>query len=365
MNLATNNGSILFEGNNPDAVEMIHVTSQNGDVNLTTTGTGDITDHNRQPNGDQGYVQAPAGNISINHSGSGDVDLYSLKALQKVGVEVKDGNLYLDTVDGKPVALFVRNPEKTMDVGNVNAGQEVDLSGSDIGVDKITQRQDSDGYIVFDVKGARDDQPVEYLQMDDIQTSVGARFKQLWLRNGSITATKGKLDIEKLYVLDKVYFSNGVMKTQVYGTLPIPDETMDSTYWNNVLLNDPASQLDRWLDTGNVYGKDGKWMYLHFDAQGNTQYSNGNLVELREHNYVYPQRYSVVEVMGLMQDQDSSNFWTVYLHPEISLADRYDLMDVTAAVSMDMEPARVDIVVEQDKEQDQEQEEQNQNGKKD
>lgn len=27
MNLATNNGSILFEGNNPDAVEMIHVTS--------------------------------------------------------------------------------------------------------------------------------------------------------------------------------------------------------------------------------------------------------------------------------------------------------------------------------------------------
>ena len=99
--------------------------------------------------------------------------------------------------------------------------------------------------------------------------------------------------------------------------------------------------------------------------QGNTQYSNGNLVELREHNYVYPQRYSVVEVMGLMQDQDSSNFWTVYLHPEISLADRYDLMDVTAAVSMDMEPARVDIVVEQDKEQDQEQEEQNQNGKKD
>ena len=365
VNLATNNGSILFEGNNPDAVEMIHVTSQNGDVNLTTTGTGDITDHNRQPNGDQGYVQAPAGNISINHSGSGDVDLYSLKALQKVGVEVKDGNLYLDTVDGKPVALFVRNPEKTMDVGNVNAGQEVDLSGSDIGVDKITQRQDSDGYIVFDVKGARDDQPVEYLQMDDIQTSVGARFKQLWLRNGSITATKGKLDIEKLYVLDKVYFSNGVMKTQVYGTLPIPDETMDSTYWNNVLLNDPASQLDRWLDTGNVYGKDGKWMYLHFDAQGNTQYSNGNLVELREHNYVYPQRYSVVEVMGLMQDQDSSNFWTVYLHPEISLADRYDLMDVTAAVSMDMEPARVDIVVEQDKEQDQEQEEQNQNGKKD
>ena len=365
VNLATNNGSILFEGNNPDAVEMIHVTSQNGDVNLTTTGTGDITDHNRQPNGDQGYVQAPAGNISINHSGSGDVDLYSLKALQKVGVEVKDGNLYLDTVDGKPVALFVRNPEKTMDVGNVNAGQEVDLSGSDIGVDKITQRQDSDGYIVFDVKGARDDQPVEYLQMDDIQTSVGARFKQLWLRNGSITATKGKLDIEKLYVLDKVYFSNGVMKTQVYGTLPIPDETMDSTYWNNVLLNDPASQLDRWLDTGNVYGKDGKWMYLHFDAQGNTQYSNGNLVELREHNYVYPQRYSVVEVMGLMQDQDSSNFWTVYLHPEISLADRYDLMDVTAAVSMDLEPARVDIVVEQDQEQDKEQEEQNQNGKKD
>ena len=365
VNLATNNGSILFEGNNPDAVEMIHVTSQNGDVNLTTTGTGDITDHNRQPNGDQGYVQAPAGNISINHSGSGDVDLYSLKALQKVGVEVKDGNLYLDTVDGKPVALFVRNPEKTMDVGNVNAGQEVDLSGSDIGVDKITQRQDSDGYIVFDVKGAQDNKPVEYLQMDDIQTSVGARFKQLWLRNGSITATKGKLDIDKLYVLDKVYFSNGVMKTQVYGTLPIPDETMDSTYWNNVKLNDPASQLDRWLDTGNVYGKDGKWMYLHFDAQGNTQYSNGNLVELREHNYVYPQRYSVVEVMGLMQDQDSSNFWTVYLHPEISLADRYDLMDVTAAVSMDLEPARVDIVVEQDQEQDKEQEEQNQNGKKD
>ena len=42
MNLATNNGSILFEGNNPDAVEMIHVTSQNGDVNLTTTGTATL-----------------------------------------------------------------------------------------------------------------------------------------------------------------------------------------------------------------------------------------------------------------------------------------------------------------------------------
>ena len=66
-------------------------------------------------------------------------------------------------------------------------------------------------------------------------------------------------------------------------------------------------------------------MYLNFDRQGHTQFSNGNLLDLDPHNYVYNQRYSETNWTRTQGDRDFGNFWTGAYHPELSYHDRYGL----------------------------------------
>ena len=85
-------------------------------------------------------------------------------------------------------------------------------------------------------------------------------------------------------------------------------------------------------------------MYLNFDRQGHTQFSNGNLLDLDPHNYVYNQRYSETNWIRTMEDRDFSNFWTPYFHPELTYSNRYDLVDGSRAV---VQPDSTEITVEE------------------
>ena len=211
---------MVFDGRDVGKAEDIRLTAVSGNVELRTTGTGDIKDSHRQENGDRAFVNATNGNVTIRHEGTGNVDLYGLYAKKEAATELKNGSLYLDTMDGDLVAMFVRNPDKVMDVKHITAGQEIAVAGADIGIDDILQREGAEGLLTITPTGASDDAPIKNLHIGDIRTNEGSgvRFKHLWLENGDVSVSKGQLLLDKLYVLDKARFSNGVMTTNVFGS---------------------------------------------------------------------------------------------------------------------------------------------------
>lgn len=341
LQFATNDGSIRFEGNDPQKSEDIHVISKGGDVSMTITGRGNMEDSHRQAGGDRAVVEADSGTITLKHMGVGDVDLYSLLAGKKNGVEVDDGSLYLDTINGNLIAVYVKNPQKTATIEHMEVGSRLSLSGSTIHVTDITQRPGASGTLILEADGADQAAPMENLTIGDIKAANGVRIPHLWVRNGAVKTSQGTLQLDKLFVLDKATFSNGTMITDVFGTTPRTDERVYSVYWINTKLGRPQENLSQWLAEA---GRGGRWMYLLFDRQGHTQFSNGNLVDLDPHNYVYNQRYSETNWTRTMEDRDFSNFWTPYFHPELTYSSRYDLVDGSQAVS---QPANGEIIVEE------------------
>ena len=323
----TNNGSILFQGADNATTEDIHLTAQNGNLFLHVRRTGDIKDSHRSVNGDRGFVTAANGNLTIRHDGTGDGDLYSLSSKGTTRVDLKDGSLYLDNIDGNLIALFVRNPEKTTDIKHMSVGRQLSLAGDNLSFEDITQREGADGKVTITTSGAHEDTPIRQLHIGDIRTNLGssAEFKHLWLEKGDVTVSQGSLDIDKLYVLDKATFSNGVMMTNVFGSAPVYDDTITSAYWNNTAVNNPKASLAAWMsDTLSL-----QWAYLHFPGQGYVQFSNGHLLDVQPHNYVYSQRYSENDVMCMSMDADFYDFYRQYYHPGLFYHERYNLVDVS------------------------------------
>jgi len=328
IKMHTHDGSMVFDGRDAGKAEDIRLTAISGNVELRTTGTGDIKDSHRQANGDRAFVNATNGNVTIRHEGTGNVDLYGLYAKKEAATELKNGSLYLDTMDGDLVAMFVRNPDKVMDVKHITAGQEIAVAGADIGIDDILQREGAEGLLTITPTGASDDAPIKNLHIGDIRTNEGSgvRFKHLWLENGDVSVSKGQLLLDKLYVLDKARFSNGVMTTNVFGTAPVYEEGVTSAYWNDTAINDPKEALASWL---NGEPDEKRWMFLHFYGQVNAQHSNGNLLDLADHYRVNRERYTEADWMRMMKDKDRYDFYRMYYHPALSLHDRFGLVDAS------------------------------------
>lgn len=328
IKMHTHDGSMVFDGRDAGKAEDIRLTAVSGNVELRTTGTGDIKDGHRQENGDRAFVNATNGNVTIRHEGMGNVDLYGLYAKKEAATELKNGSLYLDTMDGDLVAMFVRTPDKVMDVKHITAGQEIAVAGADIGIDDILQREGAEGLLTITPKGASDDAPIKNLHIGDIRTNEGSgvRFKHLWLENGDVSVSKGQLLLDKLYVLDKARFSNGVMTTNVFGTAPVYEEGVTSAYWNDTAINDPKEALASWL---NGAPDENRWMFLHFYGQVNAQHSNGNLLDLADHYRVNRERYTEADWMRMMKDKDRYDFYRMYYHPALSLHDRFGLVDAS------------------------------------
>lgn len=350
VNLHTHDGSMVFDGSDAGKTEDIHLTAQRGNIDLRTTGTGDIKDSRHQENGDRAFVNATNGNVVIHHEGTGDVDLYGLYAKKEAATELKNGSLYLDTMDGDLVAMFVRNPDKVMDVKHITAGQEIAVAGADIGIDDILQREGADNLLTITPTGASDDAPIQNLHIGNIRTNEGSgiRFKHLWLENGDISVSKGQFLIDKLYVLGKATFSNGVMVTNVFGTAPIYEDGVTSAYWINTAINDPKETLAAWL---NGAPDEHRWMFLRFYGQTDTQYSNGNLLDLVDHYHVYRQRYTETDWMRMMENHDRYDFYRMYYHPALSLHDRFGLVDASNYLDAFKNPANAVNVAAEDREE--------------
>ena len=332
INLKTEaaNGDIIFGGD---------VTAEHGNINIDVLQNGSVTDNDKvfKALGDKGDINS--GNFALHIKGAGDVDLYEIYATNNALIDVAKGNLKLAKIDGNLVALQLKTEGKQLKVGKLIAGTKIIAQGSDIDLNKIQQRLDADGLLTIVPDGANPDKPIDKLNIGDISTNKGVRFEHLWLNNGSIKVSEGMFHIDKLVVNNLAHFSNKHMKTAVWGAPPQRDGS-DSAYWNNIAVNNPAQNLKEWQQEGGT--NPDKWMYLHFTAQPNIQHSNGALLDLRNYDYVYDQRFTAVDHMLQQLNENKAEEYDINHAPVVAQYFRYDLYDLDEEDSKS-EPAKITV----------------------
>ena len=317
INLQTDaaKGDITFGGD---------VTAEHGNINIDVLQNGSVTDNDKvfKALGDKGDINS--GNFKLQIKGAGDVDLHEIYATNNALIDVANGNLTLAKIDGNLVALQLKTEGKQLKVGELIAGTKIIAQGSDIDLNKIQQRLDADGLLTIVPDGAQPDKPIDNLKIGEIITNKGVRFEHLWLNNGSIKVSEGMFHIDKLVVNNVAHFSNKHMKTAVWGAPPQRDGS-DSVYWNNIAVNNPADNLTEWQQEGT---NPDKWMYLHFTAQPNVQHSNGALLDLRNYDYVYDQRFTAVDHMLQQLNENKAEEYDINHAPDVVQYFRYDLYDL-------------------------------------
>ena len=317
INLQTDaaQGDIIFGGD---------VTAEHGNINIDVLQNGNVTDDDNKFTalGDKGDINS--GNFALHIKGAGDVDLHEIYTTNNAFIDVDNGNLTLAKINGDLVALRLHTEGKQMKVSKIIAGTKLIAQSSDINIDKIQQRLDADGLLTIVPDSAHPNKPIDNLNIGEIITNKGVRFDHLWLNNGSINVSEGIFNIDKLVVNNVAHFSNKHMKTAVWGAPPQRDDS-DSIYWNNIAVNNPANNLAEWQQEGI---KPYKWMYLHFAEQPNIQYSNGILLYLRNHYYVYNQHYSAVDYMLYQLNENKAEEYDINYAPGVVQYFRYDLYDL-------------------------------------
>lgn len=322
-------GDITFGGD---------VTADHGNINIDVLQNGSVTDHDNKFKalGDKGDINS--GNFALQIKGAGDVDLHEIYATNNALIDVANGNLTLAKIDGNLVALQLKTEGKQLKVDELIAGTKIIAQGSDIDLNKIQQRLDADGLLTIVPDGAQPDKPIDNLKIGEIITNKGVRFEHLWLNNGSIKVSEGMFHIDKLVVNNVAHFSNKHMKTAVWGAPPQRDGS-DSVYWNNIAMNNPADNLTEWQQEGT---NPDKWMFLHFTAQPNVQHSNGALLDLRNYDYVYDQRFTAVDHMLQQLNENKAEEYDINHAPVVAQYFRYDLYDLDEEDSKS-EPAKITV----------------------
>ena len=318
-------GDITFGGD---------VTAEHGNINIEVLQNGNVKDLPKRDkvftaNGDKGDtykddINRGSGNFTLKINGVGDVDLHEIFATNDATIDVANGSLTLAKIDGNLVALQLRTEGQKLKVDNIIAGTKIIAQGSDIDLNKIKQRLDADGLLTIVPDGAQLNKPIDNLKIGEIITNKGVRFEHLWLNNGSIKVSEGMFHIDKLVVNNLAHFSNKHMKTAVWGAPPQRDGS-DSVYWNNIAVNNPAQNLKEWQQEGT---NPDKWMYLHFTAQPNVQHSNGALLDLRNYDYVYDQRFTAVDHMLQQLNENKAEEYDINHAPDVVQYFRYDLYDL-------------------------------------
>lgn len=315
VDLNTNTGDITFGGD---------VTASDGNITININEAGNLKDVLNTENTLSAFSQDgddAKGNIYINIKGIGDVDLSEIYADNDARLDIANGNLALGTINGELVAIQLRTEDKDMNVGEIIAGTQIVLTGSDMTLDQIAQRPDADGMLVITPDNAEADKPIDNFTIGDIKTNSdsGIRFDRLWVNNSDIHISEGQLWFDKLYVEDNAHFSNDEMTAAIYGKPPLRDGS-DSVYWINTEENRPESSLDMWLNGT------GDWMYLRF-TDDHIQESNGILLTLDEYDYVYNQRFTAENHLRWQHGRYLDEDWKQAYGYGLSLHNRYGLID--------------------------------------
>ena len=290
ISTTVDNGNINFNAETNVNTGDIFTDAKNGNISHNanmTVGTGNISDkasgtitsprHDENTSKPEVKLESINGSINLETTGNGDINIYEVIANNgKADIKSKDGNVYLYKINGKEVILVTKS----------------DIDAKHISADKLTTNGDD---ITLNID-QEDGMVIEEL---------------LATNNVNINKAKGSLDIEKLAVENKAQFDVNGMTTTVWGVAPKRDDS-DSVYWFNV----------------NAWKNGGDWMNLAFNEKQHIQSSNGALLRLRDYFYVYNQRFTAVDHLNQLLDENKADEYDINFKPEVVQYFRYDLYDL-------------------------------------
>ena len=284
ISTTVDNGNIDYNAETNVNTGNIYTEAKNGnidhDANMTV-GTGNITDKasgtiNSQ---DKGKLETINGSIDID--AGGDINLAEVIATNgNADINSANGSIYLRKVNGKNVILIAKK----------------NILTDETYADKITTNGDD---ITL-----------------NISQENGLVIDELLANTVTINKAKGSLDIEKMAIENEANFNVNGMTTTVWGRAPERKNSnganSDSIYWFNL----------------NAWKNGGDWMNLVFSNEKNFQSSNGNLLSLRDYFYVYNQRFTAIDHLNQLLDENKADEYDINFNPEVVHYFRHDLYDL-------------------------------------
>jgi hypothetical protein len=286
-NLESTNGSVNISSTEKGKVTIDDIKAGTTADIVTKDGDIDITNllANKKVNisTENGNITSTGSLSSINdsmkvYSAKGDIKINDSYAKGENRVTAKDGNIYIKKLNGDFVIVTLGNKDKEMKVEETIVGKGAIVSGNDITVDNLGQREGETVPVEITFNNSEDNKnaPISNIELHAKGIKNGVKVNRLWVHDANITTDSNILQFPELVVTGKGFFANDSTTVSVYGE----DSLFD------------GSNIHIWNDADKK-----EWITLNFLPQGNTVYTDGRLLKLQDGYNVYYQRITAKDYM--------------------------------------------------------------------
>ena len=286
-NLESTNGSVNISSTEKGKVTIDDIKAGTTADIVTKDGDIDITNllANKKVNisTENGNITSTGSLSSINdsmkvYSAKGDIKINDSYAEGENRVTAKDGNIYIKKLNGDFVIVTLGNKDKEMKVEETIVGKGAIVSGNDITVDNLGQREGETVPVEITFNNSEDNKnaPISNIELHAKGIKNGVKVNRLWVHDANITTDSNILQFPELVVTGKGFFANDSTTVSVYGE----DSLFD------------GSNIHIWNDADKK-----EWITLNFLPQGNTVYTDGRLLKLQDGYSVYYQRITAKDYM--------------------------------------------------------------------
>ena len=286
-NLESTNGSVNISSTEKGKVTIDDIKAGTTADIVTKDGDIDITNllANKKVNisTENGNITSTGSLSSINdsmkvYSAKGDIKINDSYAKGENRVTAKDGNIYIKKLNGDFVIVTLGNKDKEMKVEETIVGKGAIVSGNDITVDNLGQRDGETVPVEITFNNSEDNKnaPISNIELHAKGIKNGVKVNRLWVYDANITTDSNILQFPELVVTGKGFFANDSTTVSVYGE----DSLFD------------GSNIHIWNDADKK-----EWITLNFLPQGNTVYTDGRLLKLQDGYNVYYQRITAKDYM--------------------------------------------------------------------
>ena len=286
-NLESTNGSVNISSTEKGKVIIDDIKAGTTADIVTKDGDIDITNllANKKVNisTENGNITSTGSLSSINdsmkvYSAKGDIKINDSYAKGENRVTAKDGNIYIKKLNGDFVIVTLGNKDKEMKVEETIVGKGGIVSGNDITVDNLGQRDGETVPVEITFNNSEDNKnaPISNIELHAKGIKNGVKVNRLWVHDANITTDSNILQFPELVVTGKGFFANDSTTVSVYGE----DSLFD------------GSNIHIWNDADKK-----QWITLNFLPQGNTVYTDGRLLKLQDGYNVYYQRITAKDYM--------------------------------------------------------------------
>lgn len=255
------------------------IVTKDGDIDITNL----LANKEINISTENGNITSNGSLTSVNesmkvYSAKGDIKINDSYAKDENRVTAKDGDIYIKKINGDFVIITLGNKDKEMKVDETIVGKGAILSGNDITVDNLGQREGETTAVEIIFNNSEDNKnaPINNIELHAKGIENGVKVNRLWVHDANITTDSKVLQFPELVVTGKGFFAN--------------DSTTVSVYGENSIFD--GSNIHIWNDADKK-----EWITLNFLPQTNLVYTDGRLLKLQDGYNVYYQRITAKDYM--------------------------------------------------------------------